>query len=350
MTARISLAEILLAAGLACLPASGHAQQGLGAAPPATYPMPKTPNTYTTPQLAAGMDSQAGTPGRTLGIDAICGDCRLEKFTDECVGRLEGPNFDRDGNLWMVSPATSSIYKVTPDGHCAVVAQTPAPNGTRFSRDGKLYGVDNQRGVFWLDTKSLQITWVTNKFGAESFHGVDDLYFDREGGLYLTDAYGSSALLPQGQVFYLAPDGKVRKVIAGNLAFPNGVVLSPDEKTLYINDYDTNRIIAVQVTAPGELNLQSSWVFAYLNGGRGPDSMIIDSQGNVYAAHYGAGEVVVFDPHGFYFGAIRMPPGAGMVPSNMAFHDGYLYITEMDQHTVWRVKTKIPGVNQWPNG
>jgi gluconolactonase len=349
MTARLKAAGLLLAVGLRGPVGLASAQQ-TSASSPVTYPMPNVPFTYTGPQAAAGIDSTSGMPGRTLGLGAICDDCRLEKFTDECVGRLEGPNFDREGNLWMVSPATSSIYKVTPDGHCAVVAQTPAPNGTRFSRDGKLYGVDNQRGLFWMDTKTLQVTWVTNKFGAESFHGVDDLYFDRDGGVYLTDAYGSSALNPTGQVFYITPDRKVRKVIASGLAFPNGIVLSPDEKTLYINDYDTNRIIAVQVTGPGELNIQSSWVFAYLNGGRGPDSMTIDAAGNVYVAHYGAGEVVVFDPNGFLLGAVRMPPGAGMVPSNMAFHDGYLYITEMDQHTVWRVKTKIPGVNQWPNG
>jgi gluconolactonase len=326
----------------ALLPAVTKAQ-------PATYPMPTVPFSYTGPQSSTGLASQNGMPGRTLGLDAICGNCQLEKFTSECVGRLEGPNFDRDGNLWMVSPATSSIYRVTPDGHCQVVAQTPAPNGTRFSRDGRLYGVDHKLGVFWLDTTTLKITYVTNQFGNENFHGLDDLYFDREGGLYLTDAYGSSVLHLQGQLFYLAANGTARKLISGNLAFPNGVVLSPDEKTLYIDDWGSNRIIAVPVTSPGEVNIDNAWVFAYLNGGRGPDSMTVDAQGNVYAAHYGAGEVVVFDPHGFYYGGIRMPEGAGMVPSNMAFHDGYLYITEMDQHTVWRVKTKIPGVDQWKN-
>jgi gluconolactonase len=198
--------------------------------------------------------------------------------------------------------------------------------------------------VFWLDTRTLAVTFLTNKFGNENFHGLDDLYFDRQGGLYLTDAYGSSVLHPQGQVFYMAPDGTVTKLISGNLAFPNGVVLSPDERTLYINDWGSNRIIAVPVTAPGKVDIDSAWVFAYLNGGRGPDSMTIDAQGNVYAAHYGAGEVVVFDPHGFFYGAIRLPAGAGMVPSNVALHNGYLYITEMDQHTVWRVRTTVPGV------
>lgn len=337
------IAAVMLAAGL-FLPRVAVTQPLPPAAPKAIYPMPKVPTPYTTPQPSDGIESQTGIPGRTLGLESICGSCQLEKFTDECVGRLEGPNFDKDGNLWMVSPATSSIYRVTPDGHCQVVAQTPAPNGTRFSPDGRLFGVDHKLGVFWLDTKTLNITFITNQIGSENFHGLDDLYFDRTGGLYLTDAYGSSVLHPQGQVFYLTPDGTVRKLISGNLAFPNGVVLSPDEKTLYIDDWGSNRILAVPVVAPGELNVDNAWVFAYLNGGRGPDSMTIDSQGNIYAAHYGAGEVVVFDPHGFFYGAIRMPPGAGMVPSNMTFHDGYLYITEMDQHTVWRVKTKIPGM------
>jgi gluconolactonase len=78
--------------------------------------------------------------------------------------------------------------------------------------------------------------------------------------------------------------------------------------------------------------------------------MTIDAEGNVDAAHYGAGEVADFDPHGFYSGAIRVPPGARMVPSNVAFQGGYLYITKTDKHTVWRVRIKIPRMNQWPNG
>ena len=57
-----------------------------------------------------------------------------------------------------------------------------------------------------------------------------------------------------------------------------------------------------------------------------------------------AGEVVVFAPNGDYYGAIRLPEGAGSQATNVAFHDGYLYITEAEGHTVWRVKTKIPGI------
>ncbi|NIF80467.1 SMP-30/gluconolactonase/LRE family protein [Paraburkholderia sp. Cy-641] len=324
----------------------GMSLMNLNHAQATSYPMPKAISRYTSPQPSEGLDSMTGSPGRTLGLERICGSCQVEKFTDECVGRLEGPSFDRDGNLWMVSPATGSIFRVSEDGHCEVVAQTPAPNATRFSRDGRLFGVDNKLGVFWIDTHTLKVTFVTDKFRSESFHGLDDLYFDSEGGLYLTDAYGSSVLNPQGQLFYLSATGEVRKLISGHLAFPNGVALSPDEKTLYIDDFESNRIIALPVRAPGDVDVDLAWVFAYLNGGRGPDSMTVDASGNLYIAHYGAGEVDVFDPHGFYYGAIRLPPGAGMVPSNVALHNGFLYITEMDQHTVWRVPVRTREISR----
>jgi gluconolactonase len=294
--------------------------------------------------LLSALAAYAQQPTRTLGLNSICGECKLEKFTDACAGRLEGPNFDKEGNLWLVSHTTGQIYRVTADGRCTEVAHTSAPNGLRFHKDGRLFGVDHHDGIFWLDTKTLKLTFITNQYHSGNFAGLDDLFFDSTGGLYMTDAWGSSVLNPSGHVFYMTPAGRITRPISGNLAYPNGVVLSPDEKTLYVDDFGTNRVIAVPVEAPGVLNIEGAWVFAYLNGGHGPDSMTADANGNLYVAHHSAGEVVVYSPRGFLYGSIKMPDGAGMTPSNAAFHEGYLYITEMDQHTVWRVKTKIPGL------
>jgi gluconolactonase len=293
---------------------------------------------------AVSTTTAQGAADRVLGMEQICGDCQVTKFTDACLGRLEGPNFDTEGNLWLVSHTTGQIYRVTPDGRCTEVAHTSAPNGLRFHKDGRLFGVDHHDGIFWLDTHTGKITFITNQYHSGNFAGLDDLFFDKTGGLYMTDAWGSSVLNPNGHVFYMTAEGRITRPIPGNLAYPNGIVLSPDEKTLYVDDFGANRIIAVPVEAPGVLNTENAWVFAYLNGGHGPDSMTADAQGNIYAAHHSAGEVVVFSPRGFLYGSIRMPEGGGMAPSNVAFHDGYLYITEMDQHTVWRVKTKIPGM------
>jgi gluconolactonase len=301
---------------------------------------------------AASQASAVG--GRVLGLSAICDDCRAEKFTSECSGFLEAPVFDREGTLWVAGILKGVIWRVTPDGHCAVGMQLPAevkyPCGLRFSQDGTLYGVAMGYGLFSVDLSSKKVTLLAS--GASlgglpdgAFHGLDDIFIDRTGGMYLTDAAGSSVLNPVGQLFYRDSSGNVKRIISGGLMFPNGVVLSPDEKMLYIDEWAANRILAVPVVSPGVINPGWSYVFATLSGGHGPDSMTADSAGNIYVAHYGSGEVLIFAPNGDYYGPIRLPEGAGSNPTNLAFHNGYLYITEGEKGEIWRVKAKIPGIS-----
>jgi len=143
--------------------------------------------------------------GRVLGLSAICDECKPEKFTAECSGLLEGPVFDRDGTLWLAGILKGVIWRVTPDGHCSVGVQLPPemkfPCGLRFSDDGTLYGVAMGYGLFQVDLASKKVTPLAT--GASlgglpdaAFHGLDDLFIDHAGGIYLTDAAGSSVLNP----------------------------------------------------------------------------------------------------------------------------------------------------------
>jgi gluconolactonase len=272
-------------------------------------------------QVGNSLLSNLAVGGRTLGLDSICGDCKLEKFA-VCTGRVEGPTFDKDGNLWIVGLDTKDIYKVTPDGVCTSVSKTPGPNGLRFHKDGRLFGTDHAAGLFWMDTTNSNITWITNKFGESNFHGLNDLIFDKSGGLYFSDARGSGEFVKRGQLFYRTPDGVVTR-LADNLSYPNGLVLSPTEDRLYVAEWGSNRIAAFSIKAPGVIDIESGWIFTYLNSGRGPDGMTMDEAGNLYAAHHSAGEVLVFNPRGFLYGAIKMPDDS-MVPNNVQFHAGYL--------------------------
>ena len=290
--------------------------------------------------------------GRVLGLGAICEDCKVEKFST-CGGMLEAPVFDRTGTLWVAGILKSQILRITPDGQCSVGVQLPPdikwPAGLRFGMDGTLYGVAMGYGLFSVDMGSKKVTPLANAVLVNglpdgAFHGLDDLYIDSTGGIYMTDAGGSSVFRPNGQVLYRDAKGNTRRVIEGGLAFPNGIVLSPDEKMLYITEHASARILAVPVVAPGVVNPAFGYVFANLTGGHGPDSMTADSAGNLYVAHYGSGEVLVFSPHGDFFGAIRLPEGAGQNTTNLAFQKGYLYITEAEKGEIWRVKTKIPGI------
>lgn len=294
--------------------------------------------------------------GQILGLQAICDDCTPQKFATGFQDFLEGPAFGRDGNLYLVGILNGNIWRVTPGGQASIYVHLPPeiklPSGLRFAADGTLYGVAMDGGLFSVDPQSKKITLVANSVTTGglpdgAFHGLDDLFIDHEGGIYLTDAAGSSVLNPIGQLFYRAPSGNIARLIGTGLAFPNGVVLSPDEKTLYIDEWASAEIIAVPVVSPGVINTGWSYVFARLNGGHGPDSMTADADGNIYAAHWGSGEITVFAPNGDYYGAIQLPPGAGSFTSNVAIHDGYLYITEAQQGIVWRVKTKIPGIKTY---
>src|SRR6266404_5909512 len=164
--------------------------------------------------------------GRVLGLSAICDDCRAEKFTSECTGFLEAPVFDREGTLWVAGILKGVIWRITPDGHCAVGMQLPAevkyPCGLRFSHDGTLYGVAMGYGLFSVDMSSKKVTLLTG--GASlgglpdgAFHGLDDIFIDRTGGMYLTDAAGSSVLNPVGQLFYREASGNIKRIISGGL-------------------------------------------------------------------------------------------------------------------------------------
>ena len=220
-------------------------------------------------------------------------------------------------------------------------------SGLRFAADGTLYGVAMGLVFRRPAIKENHPRCKQRHYGQPSGRCVSRSgrsLIDHEGGIYLTDAAGSSVLNPIGQLFYRDPSGNIARLIGTGLAFPNGVVLSPDEKTLYIDEWASAEIIAVPVISPGVINTSWSYVFARLNGGHGPDSMTTDADGNIYVAHWGSGEIAVFAPNGDYYGAIQLPPGAGSFTTNVVIHDGWLYITEAQKGIVWRVKTKIPGI------
>lgn len=278
-------------------------------------------------------------------LSDICDDCRVEKWASCGAGKfLEGPNFDKAGVMWLVGLQSGEILKVTPSGECTVATKGISfPGGTRFDKDGKLI-VTSRSGLLSYDTATGAVTTIRAFYGSQVFRGLNDVIVDKAGGIYFTEPNGSNLWRPNGRIFYLPPSRQGELVLIGDtFAFPNGLVLSPDETLLYIGEYSLNRTSVLALSAPGVLNIsRTPYVFAYMKGGVGPDGMLVDARGNVYQAHYMAGEVVIHDPAGFEIGVIKIPPGAGMATTNITFHNGYLYITEASRNEIWRVRTKIP--------
>jgi gluconolactonase len=288
----------------------------------------------------------AGLAAAQTTLQDLCGACTVEVFAKG--GKfLEGPAFDTEGNLWVVSIQSGAVSQITPDGKWTDVFNTGGqPQGLKFHKDGRLFGVDRKKGVFSYDPKTQKLSDYVLYFQNENFHGPNDLIFDRQGGLYFTDPWGTSMANLRGAVYYVSPEGKVSRLI-DTMAFPNGIALSPDEKVLYIGETSRNAVWRVGLEEPGVITVRGARIMAYLNGGAGPDGLAVDEKGNVYAAYFDAGEVVVLTPKGKIIGSIKLPAGEGAFTTNVAFGGPdrtTLYITESEKNVIYRVKMNVRGL------
>ncbi len=140
-----------------------------------------------------------------------------------------------------------------------------------------------------------------------------------------------------GRVFRVGADGAI-SVFAVGLAFPNGICLSADEGTLYVAETFTRRIHAFTLNSDGSANNRS--LYAQMEGGVGPDGMDFGADGNLYVAHYGKSAVAVIAPTGE---VIEELPVSGKNPTNVAFWDDSLYVTETETGAVYRLDIGVKG-------
>jgi gluconolactonase len=252
----------------------------------------------------------------------------------------EGPAFDRNGNLFVVDVDTGDISKISPDGQVKIFINTGgAPNGAKFHANGDLYVADRQKGIIAISPDG-KIRVIVEHYQRKKFYGPNDLIFDSKGNLYFTDPHGSSAENPFGCVYRFSSSGELT-CLASGLAFPNGLVLSKDEKFLFVANTRKNRILRYVLDPPVR-----SYIFSQLSGGWGPDGLAFDVAGNLYVAHYGGGDVIILNPKGEI--VERVPVGGGH-PTNVAFGGPdrkTLYVTEVETGSVYCFNTDHAGLFQ----
>jgi len=259
---------------------------------------------------------------------------------------LEGPAFDRAGNLYCVDLNHSRIFRVSPAGQWEVFADYDGgPNGLKIHRDGRIFVVDRKYGVISFDPASGQRSTVIDRYEGKPFNGLNDLCFADNGDLYFTDPGASSMKSPTGRVMRLTQAGEIGVVVDG-LPYPNGLVLSPAQDTLFVALTRTLQVIRVSLLpdAKGERHYHYG-CFVQLSGGlAGPDGMAIDREGGLAVAHAGFGAVWLFDRLGEPVARIASP--TGIRTTNVAYGgpDGRdLYITESEDGAILRARLKVPG-------
>jgi dipeptidyl aminopeptidase/acylaminoacyl peptidase/sugar lactone lactonase YvrE len=267
----------------------------------------------------------------------------------------EGPAADRDGNVYFTDSPKNRIHVYRPGASKTEIAheKTTDANGMRFDAQGRLVvccGEDGARAVIRYAPDGTR-TVLADKYAGKRLTAPNDLCFDKAGRIYFTDpCYGKKP--KDGQEIFAvyridAKNGQpipnaVTRVIS-DVEMPNGIVLSPDEKTLYVADASPNPkgahlLLAYDVAADGKCSGRR--VVYDFKEDRGIDGMTIDTDGNIVAAA-GNGKssgIYVISPSGKRLGFVPLPETA----TNCIFADKTtLYATA--GHSLYRVRFVAKG-------
>jgi gluconolactonase len=271
-----------------------------------------------------------------LAATAACADETL--IVSNVLGP-EGPLYV-DGNLYYVGWVSNTLSKW--DGKTTTVLNHTlgcGHNGLALTkRKTFLLACTEEHGaILELDTAGKQLRrWDADKNGKPFDGGINDIVVTANGGAYAT-VFGPYKDMPTsvvGKILYLAPGGENWVEVAGDLNYANGIGVSPDQKTLYVSETVGNCILKFKINDDGSLSNRSN--FALLNlltknkvesWWLGPDSMKIDSKGNIYVAQWFGGKILKISPDGKLLHVFKIAAGDGT--TNVAFSEGEreLYVT-----------------------
>jgi gluconolactonase len=253
---------------------------------------------------------------------------------------IEGPACDAKGNIYAVSfgKSAQNIGKVTPDGKGEVWVTLPgksAGNGIVFDHKGMMYVADYVgHNVLLIDPETKKVSVFAHE---DKMNQPNDLAIAPNDTLYASDPnWGNST----GQVWFIDRKGKVT-LAAEKMGTTNGIDVSPDGKTLYVNESIQRNVWAFDIAADGSLsNKQLLKKF----DDHGFDGMRCDVDGNLYITRYGKGTVAVLSPAGK---VVREIDVLGESPSNICFGgpDGRtVYVTEVKKQRLVQFRVDKPGL------
>jgi sugar lactone lactonase YvrE len=261
----------------------------------------------------------------------------VSSFTPE----IEGPACDRAGNIYAVSFASKpTIGRVTPDGHGEVFVEMPPgslANGIRFNRKGIAFVADyTGHKILRLDVKARKIEAIAS---IPTTDQPNDIAISEDGTLWASDPNWKEAT---GQVWRIGSNRKVHRVASG-MGTTNGIEVSPDGRTLYVNESVQRNVWAFRI---GHDRALSDKRLLLQFPDNSLDGMRCDIQGNLYITRPGKGAVDVISPEGKPLKSIDV---LGKRPTNLCFGgpDGRTcYVTEAEQGRLVQFRTDVPGL-EW---
>lgn len=259
--------------------------------------------------LASGQTVSNPDPYDNLNTEAYLGELKVvTRINDEQVF-TEGPAVERQGNVYFTNIRASEILKWNPLKNSLSVYRTGAnsANGLRFNMNGELLVCEGQPGrLTSTNMNTGKVTVLADQFRGKGLQSLNDLDFDSRGRIFFSSRTSEPDLQKENKrsVYRVDPDGKIHQLLTEpHIQMPNGIVVSPDEKTLYVieahSDENHNRnILAFDLHEHGSLSNRR--VIYNFYPGRSGDGMCIDVEGNLYVAaglHQRRGTSETLDTH-----------------------------------------------------
>jgi gluconolactonase len=252
---------------------------------------------------------------------------------------IEGPQCDRVGNVYAVNfDKQHTIGKVSPEGKAELFVTLPGKstgNGIVFDSQGRMYVADYvEHNVLRIDMKTRKIEVFAHQ---GDMNQPNDLAIAPDGTLYASDPNWDKST---GQLWKIDTSGKVTK-LASEMGTTNGIDVSPDGKTLYVNESAQRNVWSFPIQSDGTLG-EKRLLKAFPDFGF--DGMRCDVDGNLYITRYGKGTVVVLTPEGKQLHEIDV---LGKQPSNICFGgpDGRTaYVTEVEHTRLVKFRVDKPGL------
>ena len=253
----------------------------------------------------------------------------------------EGPAVDKDGNVYAVNfHHEGTIGKVTPDGKAEIFIELPngsIGNGIRFNSKGEMMIAD------YTNHNVLKVNMADKSVSVHAhdtaMNQPNDIAIDSKDRLYASDPSWKEST---GNIWRIDTDGKV-VLLEKNMGTTNGIELSPDEKTLYVNESVQRKVWAYDLSDAGTVS-NKRLLIEFPDFGM--DGMRCDHKGNLYITRHGKGTVAIISPDGKLLQEITL---AGKKPSNIAFGgaDGRtIYITLQDNKNIETFVGETPG-REW---
>jgi len=303
------------------------------------------------------------------GVEIFEGDQQPQLVLEQGAG--EGPAWDPD--LGLLFSGEGHILRFDRQGKLSVHREQAGTNGLLFDREGRLLACEPVRRRVTRTTRDGRLSVLAERYEGQRFNQPNDITVDSQGRIYFSDPRygdrGSMELVDRDGkkvegVYRIDADGRVSRIITHEVDRPNGLIVTPDDRYLYVADNNNNelggarKLWRFELRQDGTVDLRGQKLIYDWQSSRGPDGMKLDQQGRLYVAgglntsrapvetNEKQGGIYVFSPSGELLQFLLIPRDE---VTNCAFGGAdlkTLYITAGG--TLWSVRTTTPGQVTWP--